>query len=110
MDDPMRFPAHGLPKDQILQTMQDLRANDVKWRAGKVFSLVFSAGEEIDDLLKEAYTMFFSENGLNPTAFPSLRQFENEVVAMASSLLGGDEHTAGSMTTGGTESLLMAVK
>ena len=104
------FPAHGLPKDQILQTMRAARANDVKWRDGKVFSLVFHAGDEIDNLLKEAYTMFFAENGLNPTAFPSLRRFETEVIAMVASLLGSDGSVVGNMTTGGTESILMAVK
>jgi glutamate/tyrosine decarboxylase-like PLP-dependent enzyme len=54
--------------------------------------------------------MFFSENGLNPTAFPSLRKFETEVVRMALSLLNGDGETVGNMTSGGTESILMAVK
>jgi glutamate/tyrosine decarboxylase-like PLP-dependent enzyme len=60
-------------------------------------------------LLKEAYTLFFSENGLNPTAFPSLRGFETEVIAMSAALLGGDENVAGNMTSGGTESILMSV-
>jgi len=53
--------------------------------------------------------LFFSENALNPTVFPSLRRMETEVVAMTAALLGGDEHTVGNMTSGGTESLLMAV-
>jgi len=106
----LKFPTHGMPKEKILQTMQDLRANDVKWHDGKVFSLVFHAGDEISDLLKEAYAMFFSENGLNPTAFPSLRRFETEVVAMTAALLGSDGSVVGNMTSGGTESLLMTVK
>jgi glutamate/tyrosine decarboxylase-like PLP-dependent enzyme len=54
--------------------------------------------------------MFFSENGLNPMAFPSLKKFEAEVVSMTASLLGGDSETAGNMTSGGTESILMGVK
>ncbi len=104
------FPTHGLPKDKVLQTMQAARAHDVKWHDGKVFSLVFHAGDEINDLLTEAYTMFFAENGLNPTAFPSLRRFETDVVAMVASLLGSDGSVVGNMTTGGTESLLLTVK
>lgn len=110
MTEPDTFPRRGLPKDQILQTMRAARANDVKWHDGKVFSLVFHAGDEISDLLKEAYTMFFAENGLNPTAFPSLRRFETEVIAMVASLLGSDGSVVGNMTTGGTESILIAVK
>ena len=104
------FPKSGQPKTEILASMRRARDHDAQWHNGRVFGLVYHISDEIDDLLKEAYTMFFSENGLNPTAFPSLSKFENEIVAMASNLLGGDEQVAGTMTSGGTESLLMAVK
>lgn len=90
--------------------MEAVRRKDVQWRGGKAFSLVFKAGDEATALLQEAYTTFFSENGLNPSAFPSLRKFETEVVAMTADLLGGGGQAAGSMTSGGTESILMAVK
>jgi glutamate/tyrosine decarboxylase-like PLP-dependent enzyme len=103
------LPPTGKSKDEVLAAMQAARQRDVNWRQGQVFSLVFKADDAVTDLLKAAYTLFFAENGLNPTAFPSLRRFETEVVAMTAGLLGGDEHTAGNMTTGGTESILMAV-
>ncbi len=106
---PTRLPPHGRSKTEVLDTMKAARDKDVRWREGRVFSLVFNAGDEVSDVLKDAYTLFFSENGLNPTAFPSLKKFETEVVAMVASLLGGDASTVGNMTTGGTESLLMAV-
>ncbi len=104
------FPKKGKKKDHLLDEMKKLRQNDVKWEEGKVFSLVYHAGDEAAELAKEAYTMFFSENGLNPTAFPSLRKFETDVVKMAIDLLGGDSYAVGNMTSGGTESILMAVK
>lgn len=104
------FPKTGRSKEDILESMRRARDQDAQWKNGRVFGLVYHISDEIDDLLKEAYTLFFSENGLNPTVFPSLSRFENEIIAMASSLLGGDEKAAGSMTSGGTESLLMAVK
>jgi glutamate/tyrosine decarboxylase-like PLP-dependent enzyme len=106
----LNFPLKGRPKDEILADMRTAKQRDVRWQEGKAFSLVFHAGPEIDELLKEAYELFFSENGLNPTAFPSLRKFETEVVAMAASLLGGEGGVAGNLTSGGTESLLLAVK
>ena len=90
--------------------MRTARDHDVQWQKGRAFSLVYHAGKEVDELLKEASLMFFSENGLNPTAFPSLRKFETEIIAMTASLLGGDENTVGTVTSGGTKSLLMAVK
>ncbi|MBW2062238.1 MAG: aspartate aminotransferase family protein [Deltaproteobacteria bacterium] len=106
----IRIPASGIPADELLARMQDMRDEDADWKSGRTFSLVYFAGERHTELLKKAYTMFFSENALNPNAFPSLRQFENEVVAMTGAMLGGDENVAGTMTTGGTESILMAMK
>lgn len=106
----LSFPKHGLPRQEVLSTMQAARDHDVQWQRGRVFGLVYHISDEIDDLLKEASNLFFSENGLNPTAFPSLRKFEAEIVAMTASLLGGDASTAGNVTSGGTESLLCAVK
>ncbi len=106
----MMLPTKRTSAQDVLATMRAARDRDVNWKEGKAWSLVFYAGDEVLALLKEAYTMFFSENGLNPMAFPSLKKFEAEVVAMTASLLGGDEETAGNMTSGGTESLLLAVK
>ena len=104
------LPSTGKSKNEVLDAMRAARDHDVQWQKGRAFSLVYHAGKDVDEVLKEASLLFFSENGLNPTAFPSLRKFETEIVAMTASLLGGDENSAGSVTSGGTESLLMAVK
>jgi sphinganine-1-phosphate aldolase len=104
------LPQSGMPAENVLSRMKALRERDVQWREGKTWSLVYHAGDEVSELLKEAYTLFLSENALNPMAFPSLKQLEAEVVAMTAGLLGGDDETAGNMTSGGTESLLMTVK
>lgn len=106
----LRFPQKGMLKEDILAEMAESQMQDVQWREGKTFSLVYHAGEEVTDLLMSVYILFFSQNALNPTAFPSLRRFETEVVLMAADLLGGDEKVVGNMTSGGTESCLMAVK
>ncbi len=104
------FPVAGRPRDEVLERMRTLRSRDARWKDGRTFSLVYYAGEDVTSLLKDAYTMFFSENALNPMAFPSLKKLEAEVVAMTADLLGGDAEVAGNMTSGGSESLLMAVK
>jgi glutamate/tyrosine decarboxylase-like PLP-dependent enzyme len=90
--------------------MRQLCEKDAQWRAGRTWSLVYFAGEQVTEVLKNAYTAFFSENALNPSAFPSLKRLEAEVIAMTTGLLGGDGAAVGNMTSGGTESLLMAVK
>lgn len=104
------LPAQKTSAEAVLAEMRKLREHDARWREGKTWSLVYQVDDDVTEFLKEAYTLFFSENGLNPMAFPSLKRFEAEVVAMTASLLGGTEETAGNMTSGGTESILMAVK
>jgi glutamate/tyrosine decarboxylase-like PLP-dependent enzyme len=52
---------------------------------------------------------------LHPDVFPSIPQFEAEVVAMTAAMLGSKTKSSGgqvfgNITPGGTESILMAVK
>lgn len=104
------LPPQGIAAEAVLDRMEQLRERDAKWREGKTWSLVYHVDDRVTQFLQEAYEMFSSENGLNPMAFPSLRQFEAEVVAMTANLLGGHGQAVGNMTSGGTESILMAVK
>ena len=90
--------------------MDEYKVHDIRWKEGRAFSLVFYGGEELSDITKTAYNKFFTENALNPSAFPSLKNFENEVVSMVSNHLKGGDDVVGNMTSGGTESILMAVK
>lgn len=103
------LPQKGTPADELLNNMEAFKSRDLNWPEGKFFGYVFYAGEEIYDVAKKAYTSFMSTNGLNPSAFPSLRKMESEVVGMTASLLHGDDSVTGTMTSGGTESIMMAV-
>jgi len=107
---PTRFPEKGISRTDLLTEMQSMKHADANWQSGKVFSYVYFAGEEILETVTAAYTLFFSENALNPTAFQSLRRMETEVIRMCADLLHGGTSATGSMTSGGTESILMAVK
>ncbi|MFX0058358.1 MAG: pyridoxal phosphate-dependent decarboxylase family protein [Candidatus Hodarchaeota archaeon] len=104
------LPKEGIPRKELLGIMIEARKKDAKWQNGKIWSLVSHVSDEHTELLKETYNMFFSENALSPMAFPSLQKFESEVVSMTIDLLGGDRKACGSMTSGGTESILLAVK
>ena len=104
------LPKKGTSTEEVLQKLQAHRGEDVDWKGGRTFSLVYYAGEHVMQLLHDAYSMFMAENGLSPMAFPSLRDMENEVVAMTANMLHGGDTAAGSMTSGGTESIFMAMK
>ena len=105
-----KIPSKGLTETELFAEMNALRKDDLNWRNGRNFAYVYYPGEEILSVVKKAYQLFFSENALNPSAFPSLRNMENDVVSMCASLFHGDDDVVGSLTTGGTESILMAVK
>ncbi len=105
----MELPKSGMSRGDVMSALDRAREGDAKWRLGRTFSLVYWAGDDVLELLQSAFFKYFSENALNPMAFPSLRRFESEVVAMTGTLLGHPS-AAGAMTSGGTESILMAVK
>lgn len=104
------FPQKKMEQDSVLDEMKKFNSEDSNWRDGKTWSLVYNAGEEHSAFLKKAYGMYFSENALNPTAFKSLKKFEHEVVRMSAEIFNGGDHAVGTMSSGGTESVLLAVK
>ena len=108
-DADVTIPKEGMSKDALLERMTELRGGDVRWQDHKVFSLVYHHSKEHTEVIKAAHGMFFSENALNPMAFKSLQRMEHDVVRMTAGLLHGDREVVGSMTSGGTESLLLAV-
>lgn len=106
----MNLPEKGISKEEIFEQLHAKKQQDFDWRSGKIFCSVYPAGEEIEAIAKEAYSLFLTENPVDPTLFPSLRDMETEVVAMCSEILQGNEDTVGTLTTGGTESILLAIK
>jgi len=103
------LPEQGLSREAILAVMKERKARDANWQAARTFSLVYPAGEEVDEILADACNLYLHENALNPLRFPSLRQMEIEVVADTAELLSAPAGAGGCMTSGGTESIVMAV-
>src|ERR1700687_2875051 len=110
MEETMELPKAGVPREQIFARMRDMKARDADWQGGRTWSLIYPAGEDVDAVLRGANNLYMFENALNPFRFPSLRQMEADVVSMTTHLLHGGDEAGGAMTSGGTESILMAVK
>lgn len=100
----------GRDWDSLKLEMIERGRNDAKWREGKTAVYVFNAGEDVAQVQKEAYALYMSENGLGPAAFPSLKQMEDEVIGMGLALLHAPQNAAGTITSGGTDSITMAIK
>ncbi len=96
--------------DEIRARLTELRAHDVPTHGGRTLAYVYDSGlAEADAIGREVLALFGSTNGLDPTAFPSLLAMEEELVATAGELLDAPIGFAGVATSGGTESILLAV-
>lgn len=106
----MTLPPNGLPREEVLSRLKELRAGDLAARGGRTFAYVYDpARPDIDELGHEVYASYLDVNGLDPTVFPSLLAMENDVVDTARRHLGSTT-AVGSFTSGGTESIILAVK
>ncbi|MEO7069540.1 MAG: aminotransferase class V-fold PLP-dependent enzyme [Nostocoides sp.] len=103
--------AAGRALEEIRAHLKALRERDLPTHGGRTLSYVYDSGlADVDALGREALAMFSSANGLDPTAFPSLLAMENDLVARAGRLLDAPTGFVGSVTSGGTESILLAVQ
>lgn len=106
----MRLPERGLSPHEVRTAWTEASAGDVDWRGGRSWSLVYDSPDWHQDLVDEAAARFAHENALSASAFPSTQHFESEVVAMVASVVAPQSPAYGVFTTGGTESIMVAMK
>lgn len=105
------IPESALTQEEILKRMNQMKDNDEKhWKSGKVSGTVYEGQDGHTQFLNKVYSLFSLSNPLHPDVFPSVRKFEAEVVRMTADMMMGDSSVCGAITSGGTESILMAVK
>jgi glutamate/tyrosine decarboxylase-like PLP-dependent enzyme len=105
----MPLPERGWSKREILEALAAKRSRDVRWRDGRTFGMVYDPGPEAHEVLEAVACAFLHDNALNTLAFPSLGEIQSEVVRIVAELCGAPD-AAGFVTSGGTESILLAVK
>lgn len=95
----------------LLARMRALQAGDLPVHGGRTLAYVYDGGDaEVDRIGREAVAAYAGSNALDPTAFPSLLRMENELVGVACGLLDAPDSAVGTVTSGGTESILLAVQ
>ena len=99
----------GRSVDDVIAELEAKRSDDVKWQDGRAFGMVYDGGPTVHEVAERAAKIYLHENALNTKAFPSLGAIQSEVVAWTAGLLNGPG-AAGFLTSGGTESILCAVK
>jgi len=106
----MKISEKGLSEQAVFAQLEAFRKDDLKWQEGRAFGYVFDPGKDVMAVGKRAYNAFLSENGLDFTVFQSLQRLERELAAFGARHLRGDEQVVGNFSSGGTESIILAVK
>lgn len=107
----LEFPKTGTGWKDIREEMDRLIEDDIDWRAGRSPLYIFHANDDVAAVGKAAFEKFFHENALGAKrAFHSLRKMEADVVEMGLDLFSGPAGASGFMTSGGSESIFLAVK
>lgn len=106
------LPEKGRSRKEILDLMRDLRKREEsRWKKGLVSGAVYNGDTSHIDFLNEVYAINSQANPLHMDVWPSTNKYESEIVSMTSAMLsGGSGDMCGSVTSGGTESILMAMK
>lgn len=115
-----RIPAAGRSREEIIRTMGELQAREApRWREGYASGAVYHGREDHIDFLNRVCAIYSQSNPLHTDLWPSVTKFEAEIVAMTAHMLGGGEVPPGAgpedtvcgvVTSGGTESILLAMK
>jgi glutamate/tyrosine decarboxylase-like PLP-dependent enzyme len=106
-----RLPETGRQREEILREMEALKtAETSRWKDGFVSGAVYHGDEAHIEFLNRVYAIHSQSNPLHADLWPSAAKFEAEIVAMTAHMLGGDDQTCGTVTSGGTESILLAMK
>lgn len=106
------IPETGRPHVDILRDMQTMRDHEEEtWKDGFVSGAVYHGDQEHIEFLNQVYAINSQSNPLHADVWPSTTKFEAEIVAMTASMLGGDgQDVHGTVSSGGTESILLAMK
>src|SRR3954451_8833496 len=109
-----RIPAEGVPREQVLAELEAMATEErPKWEDGFASGAVYAGEPEHVEVLNRAYALHSQSNPLHLDLWPSAAKFEGEIVAMTAAMLGADEtgdDVVGTITSGGTESILMAMR
>lgn len=105
----MPLPETGLAWGELERELAALQSGDAKWKEGRVFGIYFPTREDIEKVAEAAHRAFFRLSTHHPEVFPSLYRIECDVVAMCAELFTAGE-ALGNVTSGGTESIILAVK
>ncbi|HEX6275862.1 MAG TPA: aminotransferase class V-fold PLP-dependent enzyme [Polyangiaceae bacterium] len=112
------LPAEGLGPEMTLELVERLAAREApRWQDGYVSGAVYHGDPGHVEFMNRVYALASQTNPLHVDVWPSIAKFEAEIVHMTARMLGAPqkasletERVVGTVTSGGTESILLAMK
>jgi sphinganine-1-phosphate aldolase len=129
------IPTNGISPSDVITILEAMKKTETTAEEGKAFAYTYTTKSDMGDfaislgkayelytassksnidnhevMLTKSWDLFMHSNALNPMMYPSLRRMETEVISMAAWMVHGDKNCSGALTSGGTESILMAIK
>lgn len=106
------LPDKGQNPKELIKTMTKLaKKDDTHWKGGRISGAVYLGDEKHVDFLNEAFGLYSLSNPLHAEVWPSVMKYESEIIAMVADMMnGGDSSVVGCLTSGGTESIVLAIK
>lgn len=95
---------------EIESDLESMKAEDCDWAAGKVPGYTYKTSDDLDLVVRQAYQMYFGENALGKGAYKSVVKLEGKIVDFCLKLFNHEGDGDGIFTSGGTESIFLAVK
>jgi sphinganine-1-phosphate aldolase len=109
-----QLPLKGRTRAEILAEVEALNAREEsRWEDGYASGAIYHGDEGHIDFLNQVYALQSQSNPLHADLFPSASKFEAEIVAMTAAMLGAGQtkdDIGGTVNSGGTESILLAMK
>ena len=106
------LPKNGIDSKTLINELEGRsKSENKKWESGKVSGTVYLGEKNHTELLNKVYAIYSLSNPLHTDIWPSVNSLEAEVVSMTASLVnGGNSDVVGCTSSGGTESIILAVK
>ena len=105
-----RIPIVGCPWSGLKTELENAKKDDFSWREGRMALYFYYLNEEVKQIQQQAYCAYWTENAMGQRAFPSMKKLETEVMEMGLSLLRAPDSAVATFTSGGSESIFLALK
>ena len=99
-----------MTENEIMDCIKKLPKSKNNWKKGLISGTVYDANNDVTNIVNKVINMFQWSNPLHADLFPEIREMEASIVNFCKDLYLGDENSRGTVTSGGTESIILSCK